>query len=287
MIYRGCAQTETEEGAAAAAARLFEALAKSEENAKRAIVAYLFLAMERKPDEPLLQLFDELFLTRAGETGEKFSLANGYGDFADDRDTVIRICDAYLESAANSDERYELAVEAIRGAEQGMFSHEEAAQNTPLNPNVNREKGMSGSCGFLSVNIALFVYNLVVAGMRNGIYKGNRKKLARFIVRFTKRDKAALAELEEVAGVLLEFEDFVTKVKRTPGPEVFQAIGALNIGIAADWQALLVKRLEKLLRRDLFIGMEEEKGYREAEPPKGILEGVVDGFVPVLKRPET
>jgi hypothetical protein len=233
MIYRGFAQTETEDGAVAALPGLVEALAESEENAKRAIAAYLFLAMERKPDERLLQLFDELFLARGGEAGE-YSLAEGYGDFADDRDAVIRICDAYLESAGDSDERYEMAVEAIRGAEQGMFSDPAMAlymlpAKKLWNSHFNRQEGTSGSYGFLSVNVALLVYNLVLAGMRAGIYEGNRKKLARFMVRFTKRDKAALTELEEVVRKTLALEERVAGVKQSGTTETYEHISGRHL----------------------------------------------------------
>jgi hypothetical protein len=287
MIYRGFTQTETEDGAAAALPGLVEAFAESEENAKRAIVAYLFLAIERKPDERLLQLFDELFLARGGEA-EAYSLAKGYGDFTDDRDAVIRMCDAYLGSAEDSDERYKLAVEAIRGAEQGMFSHPAMALYMPVkklwNSQCNREQGTSGSYGFLSVNIALPVYNLVLDGMRAGIYEGNRKKMARFMVRFTKRDKTVFAELEEVARKMLALEERVAGVKQTGATETCEHISARLAALQAE-ELPVKKQLENLLRRDLFAEHEPEvaaeteaEEYEEAGPAQRIVDSVADGI---------
>ena len=288
MIYRGFSQTEMEDGAVSELPGLVEALAESDENAKRAITAYLFLAMEQKPDERLLQLFDELFLVRGGEAGE-YSLANGYGDFADDRDAVIRMCDAYLDSAVDSDERYELAVEVIREAEHGMFGHPVMAlymlpAKKALNSHLNKARGTSGSYGFLSVNVALLVYNLVLAGMRAGIYEGNRKKLVRFIVRFTKRDKAALAELEETARMTLALEARVAEVKKAGAADTYEQISARLAGLYTE-ELVVKKQLDNLLRRDLFAEREqeekqepEEEAYEDAGPAQRIVEGIGDGI---------
>ena len=232
MIFRkGFSQSKTEDGAVSELPGLVEALAVSDDNAKRAFTAYLFLAMEQKPDERLLQLFDEMFLARDKEAGE-YSLAYNCGDFAEDRDAVIRICDAYLGSAEDSDERYELVVEAIRIE----VIREGEDEFSPYR--------------FNRMYMALLVYNLVLAGMQAGIYKGNRKKLVRFIVRVTKRDKAALAELEEMARKMLALEERVAEVKKVGTTDTYEQISAQLAGLQAEKQ-VIKEQFEELFCSDM------------------------------------
>jgi hypothetical protein len=265
MIYRDVwwylLQTETKDGAAAALPGLFEALCKSDDNAKRAITAYLFFAVEGNPDERLRQLFDALCLAGGGEAGE-YSLAKGYGDFADDRDAVIRICDAYLESAEDSDERYGIALGAIHKASEYIY-RKASFFSWPKGVQQDHEwhmklAGTTGTLGFLSVNIALLVYNLVLAGMRAGIYEGNREKLARFIVRFTGRDKAALAELEEVARWMLALEERIAGVKKSGDTETYEHVSSQLAALQAE-KLPVKEQLANLFRRDLYAEREPEK----------------------------
>jgi hypothetical protein len=151
------------------------------------------------------------------------------------------------------------------------------------NSHCNRQEGRSGSYGFLSVNVALLVYNLVLAGMRAGIYEGNRKKLVRFMVRFTKRDKAALAELEEVVRKTLALEERAAGVKQSGATETYEHISARLAALQAE-ELPVKQQLDNLLRRDLFAECEPEKEaegeeeYEEAGPAQRIVDSLADGI---------
>ena len=66
------------------------------------------------------------------------------------------------------------------------------------------------------INMALLIYNLVLVGMREGIYEGKRREFVHFIVEHTGRDENIFAKLEAVISKVIALEERITAVKKTP-----------------------------------------------------------------------
>jgi hypothetical protein len=131
---------------------------------------------------------------------------------------------------------------------------------------------MTGSRGFPPANMALLIFNLVLTGMRETIYEGDRKKLVRFIVRFTKRDKASLAELEELAEQILVLDKLQAEIKENGATDTYEHISARLAELQGD-ELVLKQRLEKLLHRELFAEPAQEEQEEDAEEPEDVNPG--------------
>jgi hypothetical protein len=205
------------------------------------IIAYCFLAIDREFDERSRRLFDEFFilkryahryLVRKGLLSEGESLPAEddaviafcrdrgvknilkyfpgvlarsrvmgflgvlYNDVTGDRDRVIPETEKYLSETEEDESRYDRATELIRAMDEGIC------------------------------NFAVLIWNLVSTGIYEGIYEGNRKKLVRFLVRHTKRDKASLEEMEEVARTMTALDEKRSAIRREGAAETPTSIPA-------------------------------------------------------------
>jgi hypothetical protein len=261
-------------------------------NGKKAVMAYFFLAIDRKSDERLLRLFDEFFtlekyanryLVRKGlksvdeplpdseeeivnfcrERGvkniRKYFPGNGYDDFRKNRDRIIKECDAYLAEIDADEDRYERITEAIR--------------------TINEGYSWMSDIG----NFTQFVWNLVSTAQYEGIYEGTRKKLVRFLVRSTKRDKASLAEMEEVARNMMVIDEKRIAIKKEGTTDTYERTNT-RLAALQEEEKPLKKQLKKLIRRDLFERQEENAAeandceYEESSTAQRLVDGIGDGI---------
>jgi hypothetical protein len=258
-------------------------ISNADENAKRAIVVYLFLAMDKKPDEQTLRLFDEFFAEKDGVAGE-YSLGNGYTDFNEDRELIIRLCNAWLDKV-DADDRYEMITEAIRMSENISHDVYFGLALKQFKAVCNQAMGTSGTYGFVSIHVAKLIYSLLLFGTREGIYEGNRKKLVRFIVRFTKRDKASLAEMEEIVQKMPVIEKQINEVLKNSATGTYEQIFMQLEPLKNEKKSLEVY-LHELFRRDLFEKHDKEEQKEEAQVHEEYTLGerITDGICEGIER---
>lgn len=252
----------------------------------KAAIAYCFLAIDRELDERTGRLFDEFFslkqyanryllrkgLIPAGENlpdGDeaivefcrgrgvknivKYFPGGGCGDFDGRRGRIIAECEQYLSQAEEDETRYERAAELIRSMDGGIS------------------------------NFAVLVWNLVSTGIYEGIYEGNRKKLVRFLIRYTKRDKSALAEMEETARTMAALDEKRAAIQREGASDTYEHTSARLAELRVE-EKTAKKRLKELIGRDLFEKREkteedEEEACEEYSTGEGIVDTIGDGIV--------
>jgi hypothetical protein len=127
-------------------------------------------------------------------------------------------------------------------------------------------------------NFAVLIWNLVSTGIYEGIYEGNRKKLVRFLVRHTKRDKASLEEMEEAARIMTALDEKRSAIRREGAADTYEHTSARLGELKAEEKAVK-KQLKKLIMRDLYEKRDEaEEEYKKPDIADEIGDSIVAGI---------
>jgi hypothetical protein len=291
---------------------LFDGLEYPAGDNAKANIAYCFLAIDREPDECSRRLFDEFFILR--QYADRYLVRKGLKSdeesLPDDDEAVIEFCrergvknilkyfpggilqESYPSFMDNFDygtgrfkngRSYEevtgegetdMKARIIKETEKYLSETEEDESRYDRATELIR--AMDGDIG----NFAILIWNLVSTGIYEGIYEGNQKKLVRFLVRHTRRDKASLAEMEEVARTMAALDEKRLVIRQEGATDTYEHTSARLAELKAEEKAVR-KQLKKLITRDLYEKRdetEEEEEYDEYSSGNEIVDAVGDGI---------
>jgi hypothetical protein len=198
---------------------------------KYAIIGYLFMSIDKKPDPDRIVRLDDLFgLSEDACTDEDETAIE---EKREARDAITNECDKFLSSLDTSD-RYDIVADVI-----DKFIDNEDSLNCVIGSSYRTFDG-TGCSGKLS-GAPYILWDLVCLVIEDADYNtGNKKRLLKHLMRKWDIEASVLPKLETAARAFTSIEKEREKLKASDAPyrEVTEALTTLDEREAELWKHL-------------------------------------------------